>query len=130
MIPRSFTVLVVDDTPSNVDLVRFLLESEGYVVRTASNADEAMAVLDEALPDLILMDIQLPGVDGLELTRRLKASQRTRAVPIVALSANAMDGDAEAALLSGCDGYLSKPIDTRAFPGLVARFFEAAPPPP
>ena len=93
-----------------------LLLGEGYDVRTAGDAEEALAVLATFRPRLILMDLQLPGMDGLELTRRLKADPATRDIVIVALTAYAMKGDEERARAAGCDGYVTKPIDTRRCP--------------
>lgn len=105
-------ILVVDDNEVNLKLLRLLLESEGHAVRTASSAVEALALLEqEARPQVILMDIQLPGMDGLELTRRLKADPRYGDIPVIAVTANAMKGDADRALAAGCDDYLTKPID-------------------
>jgi CheY-like chemotaxis protein len=106
-------ILIVDDNRVNLKLARVLLVSEGYEVRTASDAEEAMTVLGDFQPRLILMDIQLPGMDGLELTRRLKADSRTNGVAILAVTAYAMKGDEEKALAAGCDGYMAKPIETR-----------------
>jgi CheY-like chemotaxis protein len=114
----------VDDNPANLRLVRVLLSVEGYDVRTAMNADETMAVLERFHPDLILMDIQLPGVDGLTLTRRIKQNPATSHVLVVALTAYAMKGDEERILAAGCDGYVAKPIDTRALPQIVARYLD------
>jgi len=113
-------ILVVDDNPANLKLVRVLLAANGYEVRTAADADEARAALVEFRPRLVLMDIQLPGMDGLELTRRLKADPAMRGTMIVALTAYAMKGDEQKALAAGCDGYVTKPIDVDALPGLVA----------
>ena len=113
-------ILIVDDNPANLKLARVLLASEGYEVRTATDAEEALEVLAQFRPRLILMDIQLPGMDGLELTRRLKADPRMRGVVIVALTAYAMKGDQERALAVGCDAYIGKPIDTRRLAGQVA----------
>jgi CheY-like chemotaxis protein len=121
-------VLIVDDNAVNLKLVRVLLAGEGYDVRTATSADEALAVLEGFRPRLILMDIQLPGMDGLELTRRLKADPAMRGIRIVALTAYAMKGDEEKALAVGCDGYIPKPIDTRTLPDLVARHLSAGAP--
>jgi CheY-like chemotaxis protein len=114
-------ILVVDDNPTNLKLLRMLLVGESYDVRTASDASEALAVLGEFRPRLILMDLQMPGMDGFELTRRLKHDPETRDIVVVALTAYAMKGDEERARAAGCDGYVSKPIDTRSFPGVVAR---------
>lgn len=116
------SILVVDDNPQNSKLVSFLLASKGYSVRTAATADEALRAVEEELPGLILMDLQLPGMDGLTLTRKLKADPRTRATVIVALTAYAMKGDEARALEAGCDAYLTKPIDTRSLPGQIAGY--------
>lgn len=112
-------VLIVDDNPVNLKLIRVLMAGEGYEVRTATDAEEAMAVLKTFYPRLILMDIQLPGMDGLELTRRLKAEPTTKDVLILALTAYAMKGDEQKAIEAGCDGYIQKPIDTRTLPGIL-----------
>jgi CheY-like chemotaxis protein len=115
-------ILVVDDNAMNLKLARVVLEAEGYDVQVARDAAEAQASLAGRVPRLILMDLQLPGMDGLELTRRIKADPATRAIPVVAMTAYAMKGDEEKARAAGCDGYLSKPIDTRTFPASVAGF--------
>ena len=115
-------ILIVDDNPVNLKLVRVLLTTEGYDVRTATDAEEALEALGTFHPRLTLMDLQLPGMDGLELTRRLKADPATRDIIVLALTAYAMKGDEEKALAAGCDGYLPKPIDTRTLPGVVARY--------
>ena len=107
------TILVVDDNPTNLKLVSDLLEFEGYEITRAEDAEQGQALLNNRLPDLILMDIALPGMDGLSLTRLLKADKRTRRIPIIALTAFAMKGDEEKALSAGCDAYLTKPINTR-----------------
>ena len=119
-------ILVVDDNPQNLKLVRIILVEEGYDVRTAIDADDALRVLGEFSPRLILMDIQLPGMDGLELTGRLKADPRWRDVVVIALTAYAMKGDHERALAAGCDGYVAKPIDTEELPLAVAAALAAA----
>jgi two-component system cell cycle response regulator DivK len=115
-------ILVVDDNPHNLKLARVLLSGEGYQVRTATDAENALEVLESFEPALILMDLQLPGMDGLTLTRRLKSDPNRAKMVIVALTAYAMKGDAEKALAAGCDGYVSKPIDTDALPRLLAGF--------
>ena len=120
-------ILVVDDNPANATLLTFLLEAEGYDVRSVSDAHEALAQLESFEPRLILMDIQLPGMDGLELTRRLKADARWRGVLIVALTAYAMKGDEERARAAGCDAYISKPIDTRTLPMRIAELLTTGP---
>ena len=114
-------ILIVDDNPANLKLARVLLTGEGYEVRTAADAEEALSTLKAFRPRLILMDLQMPGMDGFELTRRLKADPATRGMVILALTAYAMKGDEERARAAGCDGYVAKPIDTRALPGLIAR---------
>ncbi len=118
-------ILIVDDNAANLKLARVLLASEGYQVRTAVDADEALAVLEGFKPRLILMDLQMPGMDGFELTRFLKADPAMRGVVILALTAYAMKGDEEKARAAGCDGYLAKPIDTRALPGVIATYLAA-----
>jgi CheY-like chemotaxis protein len=115
-------ILVVDDNATNLKLASEVLELEGFEVLRAGDADEALALLRRDLPSLILMDIALPGMDGLELTRCLRADPALRSVPIVALSAFAMKGDEEKAIASGCDGYITKPINTRTFPAQVRAF--------
>ena len=112
-------ILVVDDNDVNLELVRDLLEEQGYRVRVAIDANDAIAVLHDFRPRLILMDIQLPGMDGLTLTRMLKANPSMRDIQIVGLTAYAMAGDEERILAAGCDGYLAKPIDTRRLPGVI-----------
>jgi two-component system cell cycle response regulator DivK len=119
-------ILIVDDNPFNLKLARLLLTAEGYEARTATDAEHAMSVLAEFMPRLILMDIQLPGMDGLELTRRLKAEPATSNIVIVALTAYAMKGDEEKARAAGCDGYIAKPIDVNTLPAAVARYLENA----
>jgi CheY-like chemotaxis protein len=115
-------ILVVDDNPTNLKLLSYLLSSKGYEVRTANDAEQALSMLESGTfrPKLILMDIQLPGMDGLELTRRLKASPDTRDVIILAVTAYAMKGDEERTRAAGCDGYIAKPIDTRTLPKVIA----------
>jgi CheY-like chemotaxis protein len=115
-------ILIVDDNPANLKLARVLLRSEGYEVRTAIDAEEAIEILRAFRPRLILMDVQLPGMDGLELTRRLRADPATAGIIVVALTAYAMKGDEERVLAAGCDGYVAKPIDTRALPGVIADY--------
>jgi len=120
------TILIVDDNPMNLKLAQVLLASQGYEVRTAVDAEDALALLRGFTPRLILMDVQLPGMDGLELTRRLKADPALRSVIILAVTSYAMKGDDERILAAGCDGYIAKPIDTRRLPEQVAEFLRAA----
>lgn len=117
-------ILVIDDNPLNMKLVTFLLRKESYEVVTAGDASEALQVLAAFRPELILMDLQMPGVDGLTLTRQLRADPRYATTAIVAVTASAMKGDEEKAAAAGCDGYVTKPIDTRAFPGLIRAFLQ------
>ncbi|MEO6773727.1 MAG: response regulator [Kofleriaceae bacterium] len=114
-------ILIVDDNPTNLKLVSYLVKSHGHGVATACDAATALDAISSQRPTLILMDLQLPGIDGLELTRRLKADPKTRTIPIIALTAYAMKGDLEKALAAGCDDYVTKPIDTRTLPEVIAR---------
>jgi CheY-like chemotaxis protein len=117
-------ILAVDDNPTNLKLIASLLEFEGYTVLRAEDAEKAQEVVARTLPDLVLMDIGLPGMDGLALTRLLKADERTRRVPVIALTSFAMKGDDQKAKDAGCDAYISKPIDTRKLPLQVAQWLE------
>jgi CheY-like chemotaxis protein len=119
------TVLIVDDNAANLKLARVLLKSDGYAVHTATTAEAALDVMHDVRPDVILMDLQMPGMDGFELTRVLKLDPATRAIPIIAMTAYAMKGDEEKAIRAGCDEYVTKPIDTRALLALVARCVRA-----
>ena len=114
------TILVVDDHRTNLKLVTDVLGFEGHCILTATDAKQAQAVVRRSPPDLILMDIGLPDMDGLALTQILKADQETRHIIIVALTAFAMKGDEEKAIAAGCDGYIIKPIDTRKLPLQIA----------
>jgi len=115
-------ILIVEDNPANRKLLSFLLTARGYDVRAATRADKALEMLQSFSPRLILMDLQLPGMDGLELTRRLKADPRTQHIVIVAVTAYAMKGDEQRVREAGCDGYVTKPIDTRGLPQLIAAY--------
>ncbi len=117
-------ILIVDDNPANLKLIRVLLTGEGYQVYTAYDSQEALDAIAKKRPRLILMDLQLPGIDGLELTRRLKADPATKDISIVALTAYAMKGDEDKARAAGCEGYITKPIDTRTLPAMVARYLQ------
>lgn len=121
-------VLIVDDNPQNLKLAKVILAAEGYEVKTAIDAEDALRILESFLPRLILMDLQLPRMDGLELTRRLKADPARREIIIIALTAYAMKGDDEKAFAAGCDGYISKPIDIDALPRVVAEHLVACGP--
>jgi CheY-like chemotaxis protein len=119
-------VLVVDDNIVNLRLTSDVLEAAGFEVASAGSAEEALASLAVTTPDLVLMDIGLPGMDGLTLARRLKAEQRFSSVRIVALTAFAMKADRTRALAAGCDGYISKPINTRTFAKEIGAYLEGA----
>jgi len=119
---RSPLILVVDDNDAGLLLVRAVLELDGFRVDSAGSSEEVLECLNARVPDLILMDVQLPGQDGLSLTRQLKADPATATIPIVALTAHAMAGDREQALAAGCSGYISKPIDTRTLGAQVRQF--------
>ena len=115
------SVLIVDDNPVNLKLARVVLARGGYTVHTAGDAEDALAVLERIpTPQLILMDLQMPGMDGLELTRRLKRDPALARTVVVALTAYAMKGDKAKAVEAGCDGYITKPIDTRTLAATVA----------
>lgn len=123
-------ILVVEDNQLNLELVTDLLEANGFIVIPAATAEEGLRLTREAVPDLVLMDLTLPGIDGLVATQLLKSDPTTRHVPVVALTARAMKGDEAMVLGAGCDGYLTKPIDTRALSGVVSHFIAAANPTP
>ena len=122
-------VLVVEDNAQNLYLATYLLENAGFDVVSAADGIAGVALAKESAPDIILMDILLPGVDGYEATRRLKADASTSAIPVVALTAYSMEGDEQAALAAGCDGYISKPIDPSDFVTKVTAFLSRHPGP-
>ena len=113
-------IFLVDDNPINLKLASEVLTAGGYSTVTAADAEQARELLNTLLPDLILMDIALPGMDGLSLTKLIKTDPRLSHVPVVALTAYAMRGDDLKAAAAGCDGYISKPIDTRILVEQVA----------
>lgn len=115
-------ILIVDDNPMNLKLARLLVLSLGHVAEVADGAVSALHRLEDLIPDAILVDLQMPDIDGLELTRRLKGDPRTAHIPVVALTAAAMAGDRERALAAGCDGFIPKPLDTRRFGEDLAPF--------
>ena len=117
-------ILVVDDNPTNLKLAAQLLEWSGYRVGKAVDAEQALEMIAAAPPDLILMDIALPGMDGLALTRQLKADPKRRHIRILAFTAFAMKGDEQKAFAAGCDGCITKPIDTRNLAQQVAQLLE------
>jgi CheY-like chemotaxis protein len=115
-------ILVVDDNEAGMFLACSVLQREGFEVDSAGSSEEVLKCLSTHKPDLILMDVQMPGQDGLALTRQLKANPSTAGIPIVALTAHAMAGDQDLAFAAGCSGYISKPINTRTFGDQVRKF--------
>ena len=120
-------ILVVEDNAANMKLATFILKSAGYGVLAASDAEAGLKLARDEQPDLIVMDIQLPGMDGLQATGLLKADPATRAIPVIALTALAMKGDEERIRAAGCDGYVAKPLAYRAFLVVVAKHLVKAP---
>ena len=113
-------VLLVEDNPANMTLATFLLESAGHTVIAATDAEAGLTLAREEQPGLILMDIQLPGMDGLQATALLKRDHATRAIPVIALTALAMKGDEERIRAAGCDGYIAKPLAYREFLAIIS----------
>ncbi|CAN5507385.1 response regulator [soil metagenome] len=120
------TVLVVEDNAANMTLATFLLESAGHTVLSATDAEVGVSIARTRQPDLILMDIQLPGMDGLEATGLLKAHESTRNIPVIALTALAMKGDEERIRAAGCDGYIAKPMRYKDFLATIATWLARA----
>lgn len=118
------TILIVEDNPLNMELARDILEARGYAVLEANTAQEGIEIAQQHKPALVLMDVQLPGMDGLTATRLLRQDSNLSSLCIVALTAHAMKGDEEKVLEAGCNGYISKPIDTRQFPTQIAGFLQ------
>ena len=120
-------ILVIEDNSANMMLVVAVLERAGFRVAQATSAEEARRLIETLRPDVILMDIQLPGQDGLSLTRELKTNLATAHIPIIALTAHAMKGDEVQAMAAGCDAYVAKPINTHTFAAVVAQFLPHQP---
>ena len=118
-------VMLVEDNQMNSRLVEYVLEGDEFETTIIASAEEAVQAAADDPPDIILMDIQLPGMDGLEATRRLKQNPLTAKIPVVAITAHAMRGDEERVRAAGCDGYISKPINTRELAGTVRKFLAA-----
>ena len=114
-------ILFVEDNPANMKLATFLLQSAGHTALTAIDAESGLTIARLEQPDLILLDIQLPGMDGLEAVALLKADDATRAIPVIALTALAMKGDEERIRAAGCDGYIAKPLNYRQFLATIAQ---------
>jgi two-component system cell cycle response regulator DivK len=121
------TVLIVEDNPANLTLAVFLLQSVGHTVLSATDAEAGLALARDEQPNLILMDIQLPGMDGLEATAVLKRDDATRAIPVIALTALAMKGDEERIRAAGCDGYIAKPLAYKDFLAVISAQLVSAP---
>ena len=117
-------VLIVEDNPVNLRLAQFLLEKRGFSVRKATTGAECLTEMTRDLPDIVLMDIQLPGEDGLAVTRKIRSDPRMAGVVVVALTAHAMAGDREKILAAGCDGYIAKPVDPQGLPSEVSRYLK------
>jgi CheY-like chemotaxis protein len=115
-------ILIVDDNEMNLKLLSWLLEKNGYEVHVATDATTARSAIRAVHPQLVLMDIQLPDIDGLQLTREFKADPGLRHIPVVAVTSYAMKGDRQRSLSAGCDGYITKPIDTSQFPLEIQKF--------
>jgi CheY-like chemotaxis protein len=120
-----YKVLIVEDNPMNMRLIEMILKSDNYLLLKATDGEEALAIAAIDHPDLVLMDIRLPKLSGLEVAKRLKKTAALSHIPIIALTAHAMKGDMEKAIEAGCDSYVSKPIDTRQLPQLVADILAA-----
>lgn len=120
-------VLVIEDNRTNMELTVLLLEMAGYIVISATDAETGLDMVRKERPDLVLMDVQLPGMDGLQATAILKHDQTTRSIPVVALSALAMKGDEGRIRAAGCDGYLAKPVRYKELWATVANFLPSRP---
>ena len=118
-------ILIVDDNELNLKLLRWLLEKNGYEVHTAGDAKTARVSVRAVRPRLILMDIQLPDIDGLQLTREFKTDPELRDIPVVAVTSYAMKGDRQKSIDAGCDGFITKPIDTRQFPLEIEKYLRS-----
>ncbi len=121
------TILVVEDNPANMALATFLLQSVGHTVLSTTDAEAGLTLARERQPELVLMDIQLPGMDGLAATALLKQDDATRGIPVIALTALAMSGDEQRIRAAGCDGYIAKPFAYREFLATIAAQLALAP---
>jgi CheY-like chemotaxis protein len=124
MIMKRKTVLVIEDNEMNMKLVRVLLQMGQYDILEAMDAESGIPLARAHKPDLILMDIHLPGMDGLSATRIIKADPALKQIRVIALTSYAMEGDEKKAIEAGCDGYITKPIDTRTFLDTIAKFID------
>lgn len=117
-------ILIIEDDPDNLEMVQFLLERAGYTILTTQNGTEGLELAQRELPDLILLDMTIPGLDGWQLAATLKGAQETSRLPIIALTAHTLPGDRKRALDAGCDGYISKPLNLETFLQDVASFLQ------
>ncbi len=124
MVESARRILYVEDNLENRILIQRILEAEGYIFMGASNASEGLNLARTQQPDLILVDINMPEVDGLTMTRELKSDQRFTDIPVIAITANVMRGDRERTLQAGCDGYIQKPIDVDLLPRQIVHFLQ------
>ena len=115
------SILIVEDNQTNAQLLKDVLVIKCYEVNIVTNGDDALASIEKSKPDLVLMDVQLPGMDGYEITRIMRKNPQTKELPIIAVTAYALKGDREKAMEAGCDGYMSKPINTRELPKMVEK---------
>jgi two-component system, cell cycle response regulator DivK len=121
---KQFTVLYIEDNPDNRLLVKRILIAQGYRILEAEHASKALEILQKEIPDLILMDINMPGMDGYALTTKLRRIPSVAHIPVIALTANVMKGDRERTLEAGCDGYIQKPVDVDSFPNQIAKYLK------
>ena len=122
---QRYRILIVEDSPLNRKLVTAILRPHGYNLLIAVDGEQAIEIATREQPDLILMDMQLPKVSGYEATKTLKSQPETKNIPIVALTAHAMENERERAMTARCDGYITKPIDTRAFPDMIRQYLDS-----
>jgi two-component system cell cycle response regulator len=123
-------ILVIEDNPANMELARYVLEAFGYTVSAAVDGESGLELARAEPPDLVICDLQLPGIDGIEVAKRLKAQPALSRVPLIAVTAYAMVGDRERVLAAGFDGYISKPLDPQTFVPQIAAFLKSAAPTP
>jgi two-component system cell cycle response regulator DivK len=118
-------ILVIEDNIDNLDLIRFLLEQEGYEILTAMDGKNGLKICEEQKPDMVLLDLTLPEIDGWHLARRLKNSPETSSIRVIAITAHVLPGDRERAFEAGCDGYITKPLDINNFPVTIKEYLSS-----